>query len=182
MREGTWPIMENLTAYAVGYETEALLPRRTNFYQTQILDSKGEFCTAKRITKLFNTCLKEQGTNFDGRTELIRELTGYGNKVPLIFNSHLGAFPTKSYKHKDCIWIFVSQIKDTYPFGKSSEILFKSGHTLLVPTSHRIIRNQKERTTYCMNVYKETYRQDDLHIRSFILEQMELYRILRQFT
>lgn len=127
--------------------------------KTRIVTTHGTYYSEESILKLLEDACNRFGSTMQGRLQAIKKIMDYSVKTPLLIEPNgLGAFPTKSYRHVECVWIF------NHPFyvdelvkGKSV-IHFMNGISIPVNTSKNVILKQHQRLHTSLNIYSINHR------------------------
>jgi competence protein ComK len=83
--------------------------------------------------QLINKTLLRLGSSFDGALKSSKEMLDSIRMHPIKINSSLGIwlFPTKAYKHAECVWFSLLHVKKTKARGvRKTEVLLSFGHSI----------------------------------------------------
>lgn len=124
---------------------------------TRVLEVDGELDVDEQAYQMMDDNCRDNGSNYKGREEGTRKLTHFQKRLPIVVSEVLDlyAFPLRSPKHDECIWIFHDHFDDVWENGKGkSVILFKNGMTIPVAVSRDIVDNSYKRAShlrYCFS-------------------------------
>ena len=84
-----------------------LEPFFTDGYNSKILTKKGIRYSKMTVRELLEEACLRYASTFEGRMKATRIFMKYYRKTPLIIDpNEIGAVPTMSYEHLDCVWLF----------------------------------------------------------------------------
>ena len=125
----------------------------TNGYRSKIITTHGEYFSTKTVRELLELACIRYASTLEGRIQATKKKLGYSNKSPiLIAPGQLGAFPTKSYKHLDCVWIFGHLFHVEEVNRETCTITFSNGMSYQVSSTKHILTNQQQRLHTLLNV------------------------------
>ena len=135
-------------------ETLMLEPVFTDKVKTRIVTTHGTYYSEESAVNLLEDACNRFASTLEGRIKAIKKLMNYSVKAPLLIEpNHFGAFPTMSYRHVECVWIF------NHPFdveevskGKSI-VLFSNGISVPVNASKHVLLKQHQRLHTSLNIY-----------------------------
>ena len=122
--------------------------------KTRIVTTHGIYYSEESTLNLLEDACNRYASTLEGRLKALRKLMNYLVKTPLLIEPNLfGAFPTMSYKHVECVWIF------NHPFyveelrkGKSI-VHFLNGISVPVNASKHVLLKQHQRLHTSLNIY-----------------------------
>lgn len=95
--------------YIVNRNTMALLPivLKDKRIVTRVIEEDDEFFVYRKPLEIVEQSCRLHGSNFFGRKDGTKELTGITHKAPIAISpaDHLYFFPTFSYSRKECAWL-----------------------------------------------------------------------------
>lgn len=138
--------------YKIWYGTEALMNYKHPEYQTMIFDIRGTYITSQSIDTLIEEACIEGGTNSKGRILSTRKRLKYDRLTPLEIDPqyNIYAFPSSAKKNIDFTILFYFQINTYKNISKNKiEVIFESGHSLVVHMSEHVFNEQRRKTADC---------------------------------
>lgn len=127
--------------------------------KTRIVTTHGTYYSEESILNLLEKACIRYASTVEGRLQAAKKLMNYSVKTPLLIEpNHFGAFPTMSYRHVECVWIF------NHPFyveelskGKSV-VHFSNGISVPVNASKHVLLKQHQRLHTSLNIYGMYHR------------------------
>jgi competence protein ComK len=91
----------------------------------------------------------------EGRMQATRIFMKYPNKTPILIEpSEIGAFPTMSYQHQECVWLFNHHFEvEELDKGKSL-VTFRNGMSIIVFVSKHVLLKQQHRLHFTLDTYR----------------------------
>ena len=122
--------------------------------KTRIVTTHGIYYSEESILNLLEDACNRFASTLEGRIKALKKLMDYSVKTPLLIDPNkFGAFPTMSYRHVECVWIF------NHPFhveevskGKSL-VTFLNGISVIVHASKHVLLKQHQRLHTSLNIY-----------------------------
>lgn len=135
-------------------QTLMLEPVFKDKVKTRIVTTHGTYYSEESTLNLLEDACNRFASTLEGRLKAMRKLMNYSMKTPLLIEpNNFGAFPTMSYRHVECVWIF------NHPFyveevskGKSI-VLFSNGISVSVNSSKHVLLKQHQRLHTSLNIY-----------------------------
>ncbi|WP_277586726.1 competence protein ComK [Psychrobacillus antarcticus] len=145
----------------VDNETLMLEPVFTDKVKTRIVTTHGTYYSEESVLKLLEDACNRFASTLEGRLKAIKKLMNYSVKTPLLIEPNLfGAFPTMSYRHVDCVWIFNHPF-DVEEVSKGKSIVhFSNGISVPVNASKHVILKQHQRLHTSLNIYGIQHRNE----------------------
>lgn len=134
-------------AHLITQDTLCLEAHFEGKYRSKITTTDGVLYSELLPRELLNNACLKYGSTLDGRIMAVRELLKYNKKTPFAIIPYcVGAFPTMSPIHADCIWVFnhLFTIEETAN-RRVSRITFLNGVSILIPTSSHSLSKQQKR-------------------------------------
>ena len=126
----------------------------TDNLKTRIVKTDGIYYSESSILKLLEDACIRNASTVEGRLKAIRILMNYSAKVPLLIEpNNLGAFPTMSYKHVECVWIFNHPFEVEELSKGKSIVHFPHGIRVSVNVSKQVLLKQHHRLHTSLNIY-----------------------------
>ena len=122
-------------------------------YKSIITTTHGVYRSSLSVNQLLNFACIHQASTLEGRMEATKKLMNYSNKSPILIAEKIGAFPTKSYKDLECIWIFNHLFKIENQSGGVSTLTFYDKISVDIPVSKYTLMKQQERLHTTMNLF-----------------------------
>lgn len=144
------------TYYDINSETMAIIPAKHFDYDSIIYEVNQIIYVKQRPLEMIKPACLEGGSTYDGRRVAVILQTGADHKVPIPINpaKNIYAFPTKSPKLFECIWLFYHHIQTIKPHPTQphlSIVYFKNGQAPLdLDISFAILEKQMHRTAFCI--------------------------------
>ncbi|WP_019415073.1 competence protein ComK [Paenisporosarcina sp. TG20] len=147
-------------SYLIDRDTLALVSVFVDGYRTRIMTRHGVYHSKMSIEYLLEESCIRNASTFDGRIRAIRKIMEYPKKTPLLIDTEeeVGAFPTLSSIHVECVWIFNHHFHVNVLSCNTSEVVFDNGMSLQVKTSKHVLINQQQRLYSTMEVYRSKRR------------------------
>lgn len=142
--------------YKITLDTFALLPAFDIDYQTRAITSEGVINIAHPPLSIIKENCLRYGSSYNGRREAVLYHLNYIQRTPIPIHPSLGiiAFPTKSIKHADCIWLFLHAIHDIRKVDQKVYIEFINGQQLNLNESIHIIKKNFDRAENVMGLFQ----------------------------
>lgn len=124
---------------------------------TRVLKTDGELEIERKAYRIMDDNCRDSGSNYKGREAGTRKVTHFQKRLPIMISEVLDlyAFPLRSPRHVECIWILHDHFDDVTANGSGkSMIFFKNGMTLPVKVSKDIVDNSYKRAShlrYCFS-------------------------------
>ena len=121
---------------------------------TRLVFKNKELITNELSTNVIKKLCLFYGSSLMGRINGTKEMIGISYKCPIIISEtkEIIAFPTISYKNKDCNWFFLKHIEKYYYKNNNVEIIFKNGKKIVIKTSFGVIDKQILRSSRLQGV------------------------------
>ncbi|MEK3952586.1 competence protein ComK [Psychrobacillus sp. FSL K6-1464] len=138
----------------VNPETLMLESVFTGKEKTRIVTTHGIYYSEESTLHLLEGACNRYASTLEGRLKAIKKLMNYSVKTPLLIEPNLfGAFPTMSYRHLECVWIFNHPIHVEEVTKGKSIIHFPNGHSVFVNASKHVLLKQHQRLHTSLNIY-----------------------------
>jgi len=122
--------------------------------KTRIVTTHGIYYSEESALNLLEDACNRFASTLEGRLKAIRKLMNYSVKTPLLIEpNHFGAFPTMSYRHLECVWIFNHPIQVEEVSKGKSIVLFSNGISVSVNASKHVLLKQHQRLHTSLNIY-----------------------------
>lgn len=125
---------------------------------TRVLTTDGEQDIDERAYRIMDENCRDNGSSYKGREAGTQKVTHFQKRLPIVVSEVLGlyAFPLKSPRHAECIWILHDHFDDVLKDGHGkSIILFKNGMRLPVATSKDIVDNSYRKASHLRYCYSQ---------------------------
>ncbi|CAM4089078.1 competence protein [Bacillus manliponensis] len=146
--------------YIVNRKTMALLPIVLNDKEivTRVIEEEDAFFVYCKPIEIIEQSCRLHGSNFFGRKEGTKELTGITHKAPIAISpvDYLYFFPTLSYSRKECAWLshfHVVNNKELLP--GTLFITFINGQAIKLEMSRGSFENQVCRTAQLRAAFED---------------------------
>ncbi|SHG74213.1 competence protein ComK [Ornithinibacillus halophilus] len=116
---------------------------------TCVLEEETEYVVDVTPSRMVDHACKFFGSSLRGRQDGTRDICGITHKAPISIDPVSGMyfFPTSSPTNPDCSWIAHSHIDEVKrAMNQGTEIVFKNGKHIIIPTSFGSMMNQIQRT------------------------------------
>lgn len=122
--------------------------------KTRIVTTHGVYYSEESTLNLLEDACNRFASTLEGRLKATKKLMNYSVKTPLLIEpNHFGAFPTMSYTHVECVWIFNHPFHVKEVGKRKSIILFSNGISVLVNASKHVLLKQHQRLHTSLNIY-----------------------------
>lgn len=141
---------------------------------TQVLETDGEVDVDERAYRIMNENCRDNGASYQGREEGTRKMTGFQKRLPIVVSEALNlyAFPLRSPRHPECVWIFQDHFYDVEGRDDGTSLIyFKNGVSLPVGVTAGLVDNSYKKAShfrYCFSHHiaekKASYRTRGIHL------------------
>ncbi|QUG43855.1 competence protein ComK [Psychrobacillus sp. INOP01] len=122
--------------------------------KTRIVTTHGIYNSEESILNLLEDACNRFASTLEGRLKATKKLMNYSVKTPLLIEpNHFGAFPTMSYRHVECVWIFSHPFNVEEVSKGKSVVLFTNGISVSVNASKHVLLKQHQRLHTTLNIY-----------------------------
>jgi len=122
--------------------------------KTRIVTTHGTYFSEESVLNLLEDACNRFASTLEGRLKAIKKLMNYSVKTPLLIEPNLfGAFPTMSYRHVECVWIFNHPIHVEEVSKGRSIVYFLNGTSVSVNASKHVLLKQHQRLHTSLNIY-----------------------------
>ena len=119
----------------------------------------GVYYSKKSIKYLLEEVCIRYASTFDGRIRAIQKFMDYRHKTPLIIvPEEVGAVPTISHLHAECVWLFNHYYEINVISRNVSEIIFSNGYSIQVNVSKHVLVKQQQRLYSTMEAFRSMNR------------------------
>ncbi|QFF98003.1 hypothetical protein PB01_03760 [Psychrobacillus glaciei] len=134
----------------------------TGEFKTKIITTQGIYHSEMTVKQLLgNACILFAST-LEGRMQAIKKLMNYVVKTPILIDpNEIGAFPTMSYQHVECVWIFNHQFEIEETGKGVSLVTFSNGMSVQVNVSKNVLLKQQQRLHTLIETYRIIHRDLD---------------------
>jgi len=147
-------------SYFINQDTLTLEPVFVNGFQSRIGTMHGVYYSKMSIKDLLEEVCIRYASTFDGRIQAIRKFMDYRHKTPLIIvPEEVGAVPTISHLHAECVWLFNHYYEINVISRNVSEIIFSNGYSIQVNVSKHVLVKQQQRLYSTMEAFRAMHRQ-----------------------
>ena len=122
--------------------------------KSRIVTTHGIYYSEESVLNLLEDACNRFASTLEGRLKAIKKLMNYSVKTPLLIEpNHFGAFPTMSYRHVECVWIFNHPIHVEEVSKGRSIVYFSNGVSVSVNASKHVLLKQHQRLHTSLNIY-----------------------------
>lgn len=134
----------------------------TGAFKSKIITTHGIYYSKMTVKQLLsNACILFAST-LEGRIQAIKKLMKYFVKTPILIDpNEIGAFPTKSYKNVECVWIFNHHFEIESTGKGKSQVIFSNGMSFPVNVSKNVLLKQQQRLHTSIDTYRLIHRNLD---------------------
>ncbi|HLG26173.1 MAG TPA: competence protein ComK [Paenisporosarcina sp.] len=127
----------------------------TGDYKSKITTTHGIYYSSMTVHDLLNKACIRYASTMEGRMQATRIFMKYPNKTPILIEpSEIGAFPTMSYQHQECVWLFNHHFEvEELDKGKSL-VTFRNGTSIIVFVSKHVLLKQQHRLHFTLDTYR----------------------------
>ena len=107
------------------------------------------------VHDLLNKACIRYASTMEGRIQATRIFMKYPKKTPILIEpSEIGAFPTMSYQHQECVWLFNHHF-DVEELDKGKSLVtFRNGTSIIVFVSKHVLLKQQHRLHFTLDTYR----------------------------
>lgn len=135
-------------------QTLMLEPVFKDKIKTRIVTTHGTYYSEESTLNLLEDACNRFASTIEGRLKALRKLMNYLVKTPLLIEpNQFGAFPTMSYRHVECVWIFNHPFYVEEVSKEKSMVHFSNGISIPVNASKHILLKQHQRLHTSLNIY-----------------------------
>lgn len=146
-------------SYLINQDTLALELVFVDGFRSRIVTMQGIYYSKMSKESLLEKACIRYGSAFDGRIQAIRMFLEYRHKTPLLIDpEEVGAFPTISYLHPECVWLFSHHFQIKVLSAYRSEVIFSNGYSIQVNVSKHVLIKQQQRLSTAMEAFRSIYR------------------------
>nr|WP_240949828.1 MULTISPECIES: competence protein ComK [unclassified Psychrobacillus] len=131
-------------------------------YKSIITTTHGVFRSSLSVNQLLNLACIRHASTLEGRMEATKKMMNYANKSPILIAEKIGAFPTRSYKDLECIWIFNHLFQIENQGRGLCKLTFYDKISVEVAVSKYTLLKQQERLHTTMNLFSMLSEKVDL--------------------
>ena len=151
--------------YLINQDTLALEPVFVSGFRSRIVTTHGVYHSKMSIKSFLDEACIRYASTFEGRIRAIRKLMKYTHKPPLLINpEEVGAVPTVSHKHAECVWLFNHHYQVKVLSHNMPEVMFSNGYSIQVNVSQHVLINQQQRLYSAMEAYRSMHRRKQIYI------------------
>lgn len=131
----------------------------TGVFKSRIITTHGVYLSKMSVNQLLGFACIRFASTLEGRIQAIKKLMNYSIKTPILIDpNEIGAFPTRSYKNIECVWIFNHHFEiESLGKGKS-QITFSNGMSFYLNVSKNVLLKQKQRLHTTIGTYRIIHR------------------------
>ncbi|MDX1806639.1 MAG: competence protein ComK [Paenisporosarcina sp.] len=161
--------MKNCDSILIDREALALESVFTGKYKSKITTYHGIYYSEMSVHELLNKACIRFASTMEGRMQATRIFMNYRSKTPVLIEpTEFGAFPTKSYRHAECVWLFNHHfVVEELEKGKSL-VTFPDGFTITVHVSKNVLLKQQHRLHYTLDTYRFIHREKKPYFRNVL--------------
>jgi len=146
-------------SYLINQDTLALEPVFVGDYQSRIVTMHGVYHSKMSNKSLLEEVCIRYASTYEGRIRAVRKFMGYRHKTPLlIVPEEVGAVPTISPSHAECVWLFNQHFEIKVLSRNMSEVIFSNGYSIQVNVSKHVLLKQQERLYSTMEAFRSMQR------------------------
>ena len=166
--------MKNCDSNLIDHEALALKSLFVGKYKSQIITTHGTYDSEMSVHELLNKACIRYASTMEGRMQATRIFMNYPSKTPVLIEpTAFGAFPTKSYLHAECVWLFNHHFEvEELDKGKCL-VTFPNGYSITVHVSKHVLLKQQHRLHYTLDTYRYIHREKKPYIRKVLLSTDE---------
>lgn len=153
----------------IDHRTYAVIPSFIEPYRSEIITEEGRFFSEQLPLQLMEAKCLETFSTVEGRRKAVQHHLSFEKKTPLLLEPcTIGAFPTHSMEHPECMYIFQHPltIEEKSSFNR---IHFPNGDTLDVSVSMYILQSQYARLHMMLSYCKQFHGQPYTPTRTFTI-------------
>lgn len=150
-----------LPEYIINHQTMMLLAQKDESDRifSWVIEEQSEYLVEKNPTEVIKETCEYLGSDFNGRQEGTKVISGYSHKPPISIDPHVGIyfFPTISPSISKCDWVshsHVSTLSENRAQNKT-DITFVNKRKISVDISYRTIETQMLRTAQFRHILSQ---------------------------
>lgn len=138
----------------------------TGEYKSKIITTHGTYYSKMTVHELLNNACIRFASTLEGRMQATRIFMKYPKKTPILIDpAEIGAFPTMSYQHLECVWLFNHYFEVEEVDKGKCLVTFGNGMSVPVDVSKHVLLKQQQRLHFTLDMYRQTHRQKKPYIR-----------------
>ena len=134
--------------------------------KSKIITTHGTYYSDMSVHELLNNACIRYASTMEGRMQATRIFMKYPKKTPILIEpTAIGAFPTMSYQHQECVWLFNHHFEvEELEKGKCL-VTFPNGESITVNVSKHVLLKQQHRLHFTLDTYRFLHREKKPYIR-----------------
>jgi competence protein ComK len=146
--------MYNSVSLLTDQRARILAPVFTGDNKSKIIRTDGIYYSEMTPRQLIEEACILNGSSKQGRRKAVSEVMNYYRRTPIIIVAYsVGAFPTKSASHPECIWIFNHHFHAEKLAKGKSQITFLDSMEYEINASIHTLLSQQQKLHSALNVF-----------------------------
>ena len=137
----------------------------TGDYKSKITTTHGIYYSCLTVHDLLNRACIRYASTMEGRIQATSIFMNYPKKTSILIEpTEIGAFPTMSYQHAECVWLFNHHFHVEELDKGKSRVTFRNGTSLIVHVSKHVLLKQQHRLHFTLDTYRIIQRDKKRYI------------------